>query len=51
MLYRAEHIPALARAKDVALASTFFGAVLLAMAGWIYLLSSVFLRFLLWCFD
>lgn len=51
MLYRAEHIPVLARAKDMALPITFFGLVLLMMAGWIYLLSSIALKFALWFFS
>jgi hypothetical protein len=42
MLYSPEKIPVLAKAKEKAPSAAFFGLALLAMAGWIYLLSTIF---------
>ena len=51
MLYRPEKIPLLARLREKGLSRIFVGLAVLAMAGWVYLLSSMFLRFVLWCFS
>ena len=41
----------LLRFKEKGLSSAFVALTLLAMAGWIYLLSSMFVRFFLWLFS
>lgn len=41
----------LARLKERSVSGAFVGLTLLAMAGWIYLLSSMFLKFMLWWFS
>ncbi len=51
MLYRPEKIPLLAALKEKSLSGIFVGLAVLAMAGWVYLLSSMFLTFVLWCFS
>jgi hypothetical protein len=51
MLYTPEKMPVLAKAKDKAPSAAFFGLALLAMAGWMYLLSAIFLKFVLWCIS
>jgi hypothetical protein len=51
MLYTPEKIPLLSKAKERAFSGAFLVVALLAMAGWVYLLSSIFLTFLLWCFS
>ena len=42
MLHSPEEIPVLAKAKDRAPSAAFFGLALLAMVGWMYLLSNFF---------
>jgi len=42
MLFSPEKIPVLAKAKEKAPSAAFFGLALAAMAGWIYLLSTIF---------
>jgi hypothetical protein len=51
MLYSPEKIPVLAKAKEKAPSAAFFGLALLAMAGWMYLLGTIFLKFVLWCIS
>jgi hypothetical protein len=51
MLYRPEKAPLFSKIRERAVPATFFGLALLAMAGWVYLLSSIVLQFLLWCFS
>jgi diacylglycerol kinase len=51
MLHSPEKIPVLAKAKDMAPSAAFFGLALLAMAGWMYLLSTFFLKFVFWCIS
>ncbi len=41
----------LARLKERSLSGVFVGLVLLAMTGWVYLLSTMFLKFALWWFS
>lgn len=41
----------LARLKEKSVSGAFVGLTLLAMAGWIFLLSSMFLKFMLWWFS
>ncbi|WP_244064448.1 hypothetical protein [Bradyrhizobium sp. Ce-3] len=52
MLYRQEEKSSLlVRLKEKSVSSVFVGLTVLAMAGWIYLLSSMFLKFMLWWFS
>jgi hypothetical protein len=51
MLYGPEKIPLFVKLREKSISGVFVGLVLLAMAGWVYLLSSMFLRFVLWCFS
>jgi hypothetical protein len=51
MFYRQEKVSLLTRLKEKSVSGVFVGLTLLAMAGWIYLLSSMFLKFVLWCFS
>lgn len=41
----------LVRLKEKSVSGVFVGLTVLAMAGWIYLLSSMFLKFMLWWFS
>jgi hypothetical protein len=50
MLYQPEKLSPLSKIKEKAFSGAFFGLALLAMAGWVYLLSSIFLKFVVWCF-
>jgi hypothetical protein len=50
MLYRPEKISLVSRIGENIGAGVFFGVALLAMAGWVYLLGSIFLKFVVWCF-
>jgi len=49
MLYRTEKISWLPKMREMAFFGAFFGLSLLTMAGWMYLLGSIFVRFVLWC--
>jgi hypothetical protein len=49
MLYRIEKISWLPRMRELAFFGAFSALTLLAMAGWMYLMGSIFLRFVLWC--
>jgi hypothetical protein len=51
MLYKPEKPPLLSKVKQRAFPGIFFALALLAMAGWAYLLGSVFLKVVLWGFD
>jgi hypothetical protein len=51
MLYNPEKFPLLSKVKEIAFSGAFLIVALLAMAGWVYLLSSIFLKFVLWCFS
>jgi hypothetical protein len=50
MLYRPEKVHLLSRVREKAIPLVFFGLALLAMVGWVYLLSSILLQFVVWCF-
>ncbi|WP_407147349.1 hypothetical protein [Bradyrhizobium sp. ORS 86] len=50
MLYRFK-LPLLTQLKERSLSGVLVGLVLLAMTGWIYLLSTMFLKFALWFFS
>jgi hypothetical protein len=49
MLYRPEKVVLLSKIKEKAI-PLVFGLALLAMVGWVYLLSSILLQFVVWCF-
>lgn len=50
MLYRFKFsLPS--QLKEKSLSGVFVGLILLAMTGWIYLLSTMFLKFALWFFS
>jgi len=51
MLSQPQKASLLARVKERGYSGAFLGLALLAMAGWVYLLSSIFLKFLLWCLS
>jgi len=52
MFYRQEEKTSLlARLREKSASGVFVGLTVLAMAGWIYLLSSMFLKFMLWWFS
>ena len=51
MLFRPEKTPLLATLREKGLSGIFVGLTMVAMAGWVYLLSSMFLRFVFWCFS
>jgi hypothetical protein len=51
MVCRPEKMALFGRAKEKALSRALVGLALLAMAAWIYLLSRVFLKFVLWCMS
>ncbi|MCC8935217.1 hypothetical protein [Bradyrhizobium ivorense] len=50
MFYRFK-FPLLTQLKEKSLAGVLVGLVVLAMTGWIYLLSTMFLKFALWFFS
>lgn len=50
MLYHPEKIPLLAKVREAAFSLAFFTSALLAMAGWLYWLSSIVWKIVLWCF-
>jgi hypothetical protein len=51
MLYRPERDSLLAKIKERGFSGAFLGLALLAMAGWVYLLGSLFLKFVFWWFS
>jgi len=51
MLSAPKKLPLLSKAKDKAFSGAFLVVALLAMAGWVYLLSSIILKFVIWCFS
>ena len=50
MLYPPEKVPLLSKVRETAFSLAFFVVALLAMAGWVYWLSSIVLKIMLWCF-
>jgi len=51
MLFQPEKTPLFVALREKSLSGVFVGLTVLAMAGWVYLLSSLFLKFVLWCFS
>ena len=51
MLSRPEKVPLLLKAKELAFFGSFFGLAMLATIAWVYLLGSIFLKFVVWCFS
>jgi hypothetical protein len=51
MFYSSEKVPLLLKAKEVAFLGSFFGLALLMTVAWSYLLGSIFLKFVIWCFS
>ena len=51
MVSTPEKTPLLVKFRENGLSGAFIGLVLLAMAGWVYLLGTMFLKFMLWCFS
>ena len=49
MLYLPEKLSLLARVKERGFSGAFLGLVLVAMAGRVYLLGSIFLECVFWC--
>jgi hypothetical protein len=51
MLSPPEKVSLLARMKARSFSGAFLAVALLAMVGWVYLLGSLFLKLMLWCFS
>jgi hypothetical protein len=51
LLNRPEKFLSLSVLKEKAFSAAFLALALLAMTGWVYLLSSILLKFVLWCVD
>jgi hypothetical protein len=51
MLFQPEKVSLLTRVKEQSFSGAFLALVLLATAGWMYLLGSMFVRFVLWYFS
>ena len=51
MLYHPEKVSLLSKVREAAFSLAFFTAALLAMAGWVYWLSSIVWKMVLWCFS
>lgn len=49
MLQDADAETSLSKIRQRAFEGAFFGAALLAMAGWIYFITLMLLKFFLWC--
>ena len=45
-----QKFPLLSKVRERIFSGTFLGLALLAMAGWVYLLSEIFVKFVVWCF-
>jgi hypothetical protein len=50
MLYAPEKFPLLSKVRERSFPVVFFGLALVAMAGWVYWLSLLVLKIVLWCF-
>jgi hypothetical protein len=50
MLVAPEKIPLLSRLREQTFPMVFFGLALVAMVGWVYWLSSIVLKVVLWFF-
>jgi hypothetical protein len=51
VLSQPEKVPLLLKAKELAFFGSFFGLALLATVAWVYLLGSIFLKFMVWYFS
>jgi hypothetical protein len=51
MLSPPEKVSLLSKVRETAFILVFFAAALMAMVGWIYWLSSIVLKIVLWCFS
>ena len=51
MVSTPEKTPLLVKFRENGFSGAFIGLALLAMAGWVYLLGTMFLKFMLWCFS
>ena len=51
MFLQPEKASLLTKLKERSYSGAFLGLALLAMAAWAYLLSSMFLKFVLWCLS
>jgi len=51
MLYHPEKVSLLSKAREAAFALAFFTSALLAMVGWVYWLSSIVWKIVLWSFS
>jgi hypothetical protein len=51
MLSPPEKASLLTRVKELSFPGAFLAVALMAMAGWVYLLGSLFLKLTLWCFS
>jgi len=51
MLYRPERPPLISRVGELTVGGVFVGLSLLAMAGWVYLLGWMAVKFLVWSFS
>jgi hypothetical protein len=49
LLNRPEKFPSFSVLKEKAFSATFLAVALLAMMGWVYVLSSILLKFVIWC--
>jgi len=51
MLSPLEKVSLLTRARQHSFSGAFLAVAFLAMAGWVFLLGSLFLKLMLWCFS
>jgi hypothetical protein len=51
MLSQPEKVSLVARIKEQSFSGAFLALALLVMAGWVYLLGSMFVKFVLWLFS
>lgn len=51
MLQSTKAEAAFSKLKERAFQGAFLGVSLLAMAGWVYFIGLMFLKFVFWCFD
>jgi len=51
VLSQPEKVRLLLKAKELAFFGSFFGLALLTTVAWVYLLDSIFLKFMVWYFS
>jgi hypothetical protein len=51
VLSQPEKVPLLLKAKELAFFESFFVLALLTTVAWVYLLGSIFLKFMVWYFS